>query len=258
MDMTAIYLVSGTWQFVSKMQPWLLGSQRLIVSLEFHRRGCSWKAIRKARVEGSQLLCTMELEVVLFLDKDCGGVTDAFHDFGFGSDIESTVLPMPKAGLPLCVRHFLDGGAVLTGFQHKFVPRALVQELDSPLQTVLWDGTVLRPEGLLPCYNPNVQVYCPVHQSPRSWVIRSLTRGELLRLYQLPSAMDSLFECHLDLSRGRWSREMECGSVWQVWLPFENSPSSVILSSIVRQLWGDNGGGTGLSTGVSNGVFCGV
>ena len=40
-DTMAIYLVSGTWQFVSKMQPWLSGSQRLIVSLEFHRRGCS-------------------------------------------------------------------------------------------------------------------------------------------------------------------------------------------------------------------------
>jgi len=244
-DTMAIYLISGTSQFVSKMQPWLSGSQRVMVSLEVHRRGCSRKAIRKARVEGSTLLRNMGLEVVSFLDKDCGGATDAFHDFGFGSDIESSVLPMPEAGLPLCVRHFIDGGSDLTGLQRHFVSRASIQGVDSPSRTVLWDANVLRPEGLLPCYNPNVQVYCPVHQSPQLWVVRSLTRVEILRLYHLPSALDSLFERHLDLSSGRWSRAMARGSdsVQQVWLPFENSPSSVILSSIVRQLWGDTGGG---------------
>jgi hypothetical protein len=143
LDTTAIYFVSGTSQFVCKMQPWLSGSQRVIVSLEIHRRGCSRKAIRNARVEGSKRLRNMGLKVVSFLDKDCGGATDAFHDFGFGSDIKSSVLLMPEAGLPLCVRHFLDGGADLTGLQRRFVPRALIRELDSPSQTVLWDGTVL-------------------------------------------------------------------------------------------------------------------
>jgi hypothetical protein len=65
-----------------------------------------------------------------------------------------------------------------------------------------------------------------------------------LRLYQLPFAMDALFERHLDLSNGQLCRAIERseGSVKQVLLPFENSSSSVILTSIVRQLWGVDGG----------------
>ena len=39
LDTTAIYLISGTSQFVGKMQPWLSGSQRVMVSLEVHRLG---------------------------------------------------------------------------------------------------------------------------------------------------------------------------------------------------------------------------
>ena len=216
----------------------------MIVSLEIHRRGSARKVIRSDRVEGSQLLRNMGLWVVSFLDNECGGATDAFHDFGFGCNIASSVLPQPEVGLPLCVRHFLDGGSEVSGVRRRYVPRDSVQRLEAPARSVLWDGNTLRPDGLLPCYNPNVVTYCPAYDSPLSWVVRALTRSELLRLYQLPFAMDALFERHLDLSNGQLCRAIERleGSVKQVLLPFENSPSSVILTSILRQLWGVDGG----------------
>jgi len=111
-----IYLLSGSVEFLRKMQAWFgaPGSQRLIVVLEIHRRGSARKAIRAARNAGSQLLREMNLRVVSFLDKDCGGATDAFHDVGFVYDIGSPVVPTPEVGLPLTVRHFLDGGADIT------------------------------------------------------------------------------------------------------------------------------------------------
>jgi hypothetical protein len=173
----------------------------------------------------------MKLRVVFFSDQACGGATDAVHRFGFGRDIESTILPSPEPGLPLCVRHYLDGGSDLSPIRtSSYLPRLSVPTLDDPPRSVLWDGTILRPDGLLPCKNPNVMTYCPVYHSPSSWVVRSLTLSESLRIYQLPLAMDSLF-AHIDLS-----------SVRRGVLPFENSPSSEILTSIIRQLWGVGGG----------------
>ena len=49
------------------------------------------------------------------MDNKCGGATDVTHDFGFGQNIGSLVLPRPEVGLSLCVRHFLDGGANISG-----------------------------------------------------------------------------------------------------------------------------------------------
>ena len=246
-DMSAVYLVSGSLQFVRNLRSWFttLGSQRMIVSLEIHRRGSSRKTIRSDRVEGSQLLRDMGLRLVSFLDNECGGATDAFHDFGFGCNIASPVLPQPEMGLPLCVRHFLDGGTDVSRSRRHYVPRESVRRVTAPARTVLWEGNILRPDGLLPCYNPNVETYCPAYERPLSWVVRALTRAELLRLYQLPSAMDAVFERHLDPTDGKSRRATERaqGMSKQVSMPFENSPSPVILSSIVRQLWGVDGGG---------------
>jgi hypothetical protein len=245
-DISAVYLVSGSLQFVRNLWSWFtkLGSQRMIVSLEIHWRGSAWKTIRSDRGEGSQLLRDMGLRMVSFLDNECGGATDAFHDFGFGCNTESPVLPQPEMGLPLCVRHFLDGGTDVPRSRQRYVPRESVQRVNAPARSVLWEGNLLRPDGLLPCYNPNVEIYCPAYKMPLSWVVRPLTRAELLRLYQLPSVMDAEFERHLDLTDGQSCRatERSQGLSTQLSLPFEKSPSPVILSSIVRQLWGVDGG----------------
>ena len=67
---------------------------------------------------------------------------------------------------------------------------------------------------------------------------------ELLRIYQLPLDMDSLFTRYLDLSSGTVDRALEQSKISArvVVLPFENLPSLAILTSIIRQLWGGEGG----------------
>jgi hypothetical protein len=106
--------------------------------------------LNSAKAEGSKLLQAMDLRVVFFSDQDCGGATDAVHCIGFGQDIDSPTLPSPELGLPLCVRHFLDGGTDLPADRSdSFVPRASVMLLEDAQRTVLWDGAILRPDGLL-------------------------------------------------------------------------------------------------------------
>ena len=246
-DDEAIYLVLGAVQFVRKLLPWFAGgsAQRLIVSLEVHFRGTLRTMLTSAKAEGSKLLQAMNLRVVFFADRDCGGATDAVHRFGFGRDVDSPTLPSPEVGLPLCVKHFLDGGTdLLADRTGSLVPRASVTTLEDSRRSVLWNGAILRPEGLLPCNNPNAMTYCPVYYSPKSWVVRALTHSELLRIYQLPRSMDPLFADYLDLSSGTVGRALAQNqtSGRGVLLPFENSPSSAILTSIIRQLWGDEGG----------------
>ena len=147
-----------------------------------------------AKAEGSKILQAMNLRVVFFSDQDCGGATDVVHCFGFGRDVNSPTLPSPEVGLLLCVRHFLDGGTDLSADRlDSFVPRASVTRLEDPQRLVLWDGAILRPDGLLPCNNPNAMTYCPVYYSPHSWVVQALTLSKLLWIYQFPRAMDPLF-----------------------------------------------------------------
>jgi hypothetical protein len=241
----AIYLLSGDVQFARKLRSYFAGqrAQRLILSLETHFRGTSRSSLTSARTEGLELLHSMDLKVVIFADRDCGGATDAVHRFGFGRDIESSTLPSPELGLPLCVRHFLNGGTELSpNHSYSFVPRASVKSVEDSQRKVRWVGGILRPDGLLPRNNPLAMTYCPVYSSPHSWVVRPLSLSELLRIYQLPQDMDPLFTRHLDLSSGFVERA-KARITRELLLPFENSPSSAILTSIIRQLWGDDGGG---------------
>ena len=240
-DPTIIYLVSGSVHFVDKLRSWFgeLGLQRSIISLEIHRRGSSRSEIRSARIAGSRLLQDLHLREVSFVDNECGGATDVTHDFGFGRNIGSLVLPRPEVGLPLCVRHFLDGGANISGMSTSYTPRSSVPPITNPRRAVLWYDKVLRPEGLFPSQNPNARVYCPKYDAPNAWVVRNLTCAELLRLYQLPLSLDH------DFAKTQYDFQARS----QDWVPpFENSPSSVILTSCVRQLWGVSGGGKSSSS----------
>ena len=114
-DKNVIYLVSVTIQFIQKIRPWLTESVawRSIVSLEVHLRGSSRSVLTKARVAGKKLLHNMGFQSVDFVDNKCGGATDAIHCFGFGSSLGSKIIPRPETGLPLCVRHIIDGGVDL-------------------------------------------------------------------------------------------------------------------------------------------------
>ena len=90
-------------------------------------------------------------------------------------------------------------------------------------------GPFIRQEGLFPCHNPRVQIACPSYFNKGMLVVRALALLELLRLYQLPLSMDEHF------------RSFKLSSP----LPFEQAASSVVFTSILRQLWGVNVGGLG-------------
>ena len=111
-DCSAVYLVSGTVSFVRSLLPWFgeRGLQRVIVSLEVQRREVSRSSLRSSRLVGNLFLREQNLHIVSFEDHTCGGATDAIHDFGFGTEVSRIGLPQSAVGLPLCVRHFLDGG----------------------------------------------------------------------------------------------------------------------------------------------------
>ena len=172
-----IYLVSGTVPFIQKLRTCFtdIVACRSIMSLEVHLRGYLRSVLNKARVAAKHLLQSMGLQMVDFVDNKCGGATDAVHWFGFGSGLGSRTIPRPEIGLPLCVRHFLDGGADLSLVRKHYVPRTTYQPEENPKRSVLWDGNILRPEGLLPCHNPNAATYCPAYESPGAWVVRALT-----------------------------------------------------------------------------------
>ena len=235
-DRTLTYLVSGSLTFVLKLTSWLgdLGLSRSIISIEFPRRGIS-RSVRCSNRSMSKRFCADHgLHHAVFADQDYGGATDAVFIFAFGSAI--TPIPQPEVGMPVCVRHFLNGGVDTEGMMIKIIPRSMVRNDDIPKRGVLWDKDIVRPEGLFPTINPGAKVYCPAHHLPHSWIVRSLTLSELLGVYQLPASMTDVFARSIGVS---------CSSRWgnhQLILPFENASSPSILASIARQLWGVVGG----------------
>ena len=64
-------------------------------------------------------------------------------------------------------------------------------------------------------------MYCPTVYHPGKFAVRPLEVEELLRVYQLPLAMDA------SLSRRIASR-----------LPFVNSPPPEMYAALLRLLWG--------------------
>ena len=140
--------------------------------------------------------------------------------------------------------HFINGGVDLMFVKKCYVPQNTFQMVENSKRSVLWDGNILRPDGLLPCHNPNATIYCPVYESPCAWVVCLLTLPELFCIYQIWLSMDALFEGSLDMLSGRLDRasDRSCKNVQEIMLPSKNSPSSTILTSIIQQLWGDVGG----------------
>ena len=235
-DPDVVYLVSGNAAFLRKLSLWFgdLGFQRSIVVMERCSRGMSRSSLRVSMAQGVQFLKDVGLKSVRFVDSACGGATDARHDIGFGSMISP--LPCAEIGVSMCVRNFLDGGTDTEGMVVKIVPRSKLRSIEKPRRVVLCEGDILRPDGLFPTQTPDVMVFCPAHDRPKSWVVRSLSPYELRRMYQLPLSMEEAFEStregNITLRHNdhKWS------------LPFENSPSSGILTSVIRQLWGIVGG----------------
>ncbi len=178
-------------------------------------------------VRGGHVLCQdFDLVPLVVGDAATGGATDAQHFICFGRELTKRSTPVVEAGLRRTVRHVLDGG--VEG-HFPTVLKSALPELSNPARAVLWHNNILRPEGLFPSRTPDVKVYCPSHKLQDSWTIRSLTISEKLQLYQLPLSMDAVLTSLFPNG----------------WLPFADSPSPEVYTSILRQLWGDSvGGGT--------------
>ena len=219
-------LVSGSARFVDGIMGTVGPTRRIIALVEISLRGATLRVLRKSRASAKKLLTRHGMQPVSFLDSENGGATGACHVLGFGRDLGSDGLPPALTGLPLTLRHFLDGGAKGAFPQTSRVPRSSVSVVDDPPRSVLWHLDTVRGEGLFPCTRPRSLVYCPSHFFPGQWIRRSLTLPELLRLYRLPLTLDPLLR-DLDPERG---------------LPFEDAPAPDVFVSIFRQLWGVCGG----------------
>jgi hypothetical protein len=113
--------------------------QRIIVSVEFPRRGASRPALQGAVCEGQALLDFFEFRSMVVADSAVGRVTDGRHPFGFGHNLGSCVAPTVERGLPLVLRHFLDGG--VEG-DFRVVPKSSLPPLDAPSRTVLLQNSI--------------------------------------------------------------------------------------------------------------------
>jgi hypothetical protein len=176
-------------------------TRRIIALVEISLCGPILRGLRKSRALAKELLTRHGMQPVSFLDSENGGATDACHVLGFRRDLGLDGLRTASKGLPLTIRHFLDGGAKGAFPQTSRVPRLSVSVVDDPPWSVLWHLDTVRGEGLFPCTRPRSLVYCPSHFFPGQWIRRSLTLPELLRLYQLPLTLDPLLR-DLDLARG--------------------------------------------------------
>ena len=223
-DSTIIYILSGPAPFLQRMLNMFKKRDQIIVSVEFPRRGTSRPAFQRATREGEALLASCGFRSMVVADSVVGGVTDGRHLLGFGHNLGSSVTPTIELGLPLVLRHFLDGG--IEGNFHS-VLKASLPLLVSPSRRVLLHNGIARAEGLLPCRTPDIMVYAPSHKLREHWVTRRLTTLEQLRLRQIPLSMHPLLS---GLSSG--------GT-----FPFEDSPSPEVFTSIFRQLWGTVVGG---------------
>ena len=135
--------------------------QRIIVSVEFPRRGASRPAIQRAARKGQALLDSFEFRSMVVADSAVGGVTNGRHLLGFGQNLGSCVTPTVDRGLPLVLRHFLNGG--IEG-NFCFVSKSSLPPLDAPSRTVLLHNGIAQAEGSLPCQTPDIMVYAPSYK----------------------------------------------------------------------------------------------
>ena len=217
-------LVSGSKRFINGIMGAVGPTQRIIASAEISLRGGSSRLLRKNRALAMEFLTRHGMRPISFRDSENGGATDACHVFGFGQDLGLDVVPTASNGLPLTLRHFLDGGVQVPKLSG--VPRSSVPVIDGPPRSVLRHLDMVRGEGLFPCTRPLSLVYCPSHFYPGQWIRCTLTVPELLRLYPLPLTLDPLL--------------IECNPADD--LPFEDAPAPDVFVSIFRQLWGVCGG----------------
>ena len=253
-----VFVVTGDLAFIKAILPLLPSTLRVIVGLEMPLRSSSPNyevPMQRARTKALRYLENKHnnLDTAILRDASFGGATDASFVFAFGKQLNGHVIPSEPSDVTRVLRHYLDGGTsgwfdrvrlqdlpsldddssrIIWGDSDLPIHRRGKQGSGENADKFHWDkaGKFIRQEGLFPCHNPRVQIACPSYFNKGMLVVRSMALSELLRLYQLPLSMDEHFQM-ID--------------VWSSLLPFEQAASSVVFTSILRQLWGVNVGGLG-------------
>ena len=169
-------------------------------------------------------LCQSEhFQYAVVNHSDFGGATNASHVVIFRGLAAMGFHPPPC--MPRVLKHLLNS-ATPGRFVEIEEPASLQ---GSAARAPLVINGLLRREGLLDVHHPRRLVACPSVFAKSGWVSRRLSRGELLRAFDVPVAMDDLFS---------WTANSDvtlpCG------IPHTISP--LIVTSIFRSLWDNSGG----------------
>ena len=219
-----VVILSGSLEFVESVWPKLPDIRRVLVCLEVSRRGLTAGEVGRALKLGELRLQQWELHTTQWADELCGGVTDAWHLFGVGSDLADAA-PSAPPNLRRSVSHYLAGKH--TNFHAPLVLKTTVPSTVSARQRVLWHNGVVRGDGLFPARDPRCQVYCPSHYKPLHWAIRQASLAECLRIFQVPLKFDSDIVARFNVDNI---------------LPFEVAFPTDLLTTMLRELWGVGGG----------------
>jgi len=163
-------LVSGSKRFIDGIMRAVGPTHWIIALVEIKLHGATLRGLRKSRALAKELLKHHGMHPVSFLDAENGGATDACHVFGFGGDLCLDILPTSLKGLPLTLRHFLDGGVKGAYPKISRVPHSAMLVVPDPPRAVLWHLDAVLGEGLFPCTRPRSLVYCPSHFFPGQWI----------------------------------------------------------------------------------------
>jgi len=187
---------------------------------ETFRRHLNWRNQR----EIVALCQTENFQYAVVNHSDFGGATNASHIVIFRGLAAMGFHPPPC--MPRVLKHLLNS-ATPGRFVEIEEPASLQ---GSAARAPLVINGLLRREGLLDVHHPRRLVACPSVFAKSGWVSRRLSRGELLRAFDVPVAMDDLFS---------WTANSDvtlpCG------IPHTISP--LIVTSIFRSLWDNSGGG---------------
>ncbi len=171
----AVYLLSGTSEFLKRVLDLMRGSQRVIVTVEWTRRSASRPAIQRALKSGHDLLAAFNFLPLVVADSTYGGVTDSRYIIGFGHELGTSITPTIERGLPRMLRYVLDGG---TEGRFPSVLKSFLPILDNPARAVLLHDGVVRPQGLFPSCSPDMNIFAPSYKLKSFGVIWGLTMPE--------------------------------------------------------------------------------
>ena len=218
-------IISGTVGFLERLRGWLGGHSAILFLHEQDFHGVSFHVWDRKLKKDASVARKWGLHPVFFPHTAYGGATNAIHmvAFGPGSGLDVTSFQHPP-NVARAVRHFWQSAAR--------VPMTVISDpLPPPAHTgrVLFHNGGYRFEGLLSISNPTGNFYGPCALKQGKTVLRRLTGVEILRIFDLPLELDSLFAVSND-----WLQQEP--------LPFQSAMSVAITTAVFRKLWSVDGG----------------